>query len=349
MRDFHDIYYNSVECVRCNLCLDRCPAVRALGTDKAPMYSSVYSALGSRFDLEMVTEEAFQCIDCYECESACPVEVPIADTFAYIRRLCKEKKTVPEAVTEIVKKAEAGENILGSAPKLSQGKAELAVFLGYAGEHDEEMRTAFDKILKSAGIPYTYLTETADSGYFLDRSGQSDEVEKAVETNVRAFEKAGAKVIVTPCSYSYQALKTYYPDKYTYLHTSELLLKLLLDGKIKTPKREGSIGFHGSHMLSRKNEVDAPLKLVAIVSGSEAIQPERTLYKTSSSGIGGGLGLFYPQVMEAVSERRAEELAALNTGTVVTDCVFEKYALKDYLKEKNVKLIDITEYVAQAI
>lgn len=59
MKDFNDIYYNSVECVRCNLCLDRCPAVRAVGTDKAPMYSAVYSALGSRFDLEMVTEEAF--------------------------------------------------------------------------------------------------------------------------------------------------------------------------------------------------------------------------------------------------------------------------------------------------
>ena len=131
MKDFNDIYYNSVECVRCSLCLDRCPAVRAAGTDKAPMYSSVYSALGSRFDLEMVTEEAFQCIDCYECESACPVNVPIADTMAYIRRLCKEKNTVPDGVESIVQKAENGENILGTPSKLPEGKAEIA---GHRGQ-----------------------------------------------------------------------------------------------------------------------------------------------------------------------------------------------------------------------
>lgn len=349
MRDFNDIYYNSVECLRCNLCLDRCPAVRTMGTDKTPMYSSVYSALGSRFDLEMVTEEAFMCIDCYECESACPVNVPIADTFAYIRRLCKEKKTVPGAVTKLVNRAEAGDNILGSVPKLPEGKAELAIFLGYAGELDEKQRMAFERIIKAAHIPYTYLTKTADSGYFLDRSGQSECVKEAVAANVNAFERVGAKVIVTPCSYSYEAFKSYYPQSYTYLHMGEFLLKLLCDGRIKPVRKGAPVAFHGAHMLSRRNEVDAALKLISAISGQKAAQPGRTGYKTASSGIGGGLGLFCPQVSEAVTRIRAGELADLGFDTVVTDCVFEKYALQECLKERNVNLIDITEYVAQAM
>ena len=349
MKDFNDIYYNSVECVRCSLCLDRCPAVRAAGTDKAPMYSSVYSALGSRFDLEMVTEEAFQCIDCYECESACPVNVPIADTMAYIRRLCKEKNTVPDGVESIVQKAENGKNILGTPSKLPEGKAETAVFLGYAGELDEEMQSAFDKICRAAGISYTFLTDTADSGYFLDRSGQSEGIQKAVETNVKAFERAQAKVIVTPCSYSFEAFRNYYPETYTYLHMSEFLSELLTEGKIKAAECMKPAAYHAAHMLTRKNDVKAPEELILWLSGQKAVQPERTGYRTSSSGLGGGLGLFYPELAAAVSERRARELAELGCGTVVTGCVFEKYALKEALREKEVEIIDITEYVAQAL
>ena len=349
MKDFNDIYYNSVECVRCSLCLDRCPAVRAVGTDKAPMYSAVYSALGSRFDLEMVTEEAFQCIDCYECESACPVNVPIADTMAYIRRLCREKNTVPEAVTDIVHRAEAGENILGKPQEIREGKAYVAVFLGYAGELDVEMQNAFDKICKAAGISYTFLTDTADSGYFLDRSGQTEGLQKAVDTNVKAFERGQAKVIVTPCSYSFEAFQNYYPEKYTYLHTSEFLEDLLEKKNLNATGGTEQTAYHAAHMLTRKNEVKAPEELIVKLSGQKAVQPERTGYRTSSSGLGGGLGLFYPELAAAVSKKRAKELADLGCRTVVTGCVFEKYALKEAIKEKDMEIIDITEYVARAL
>ena len=39
----------------------------------------------------------------------------------------------------------------------------------------------------------------------------------------------------------------------------------------------------------------------------------------------------------------------LGCRTVVTGCVFEKYALKEAIKEKDMEIIDITEYVARAL
>lgn len=349
MKDFNEIYYNSVECTRCNLCLDRCPAVRAVGLDQAPMYAAVYSALGSRFDLEMVTKEAFQCIDCHECECACPVNVPIADTMVYVRRLCKEKGTVPKNVTEIVEKALNGENILGTPDLIPSTQAKVAVFLGYAGELDKDMRNAFEKICKTAGISYTFLTDTADSGYFLERSGQADSIEETVAKNIKIFENAKAEVIVTPCSYSYEAFCSYYPSDYEYLHMSEFLKRLIEGGKLTLEKSEERAAYHGAHFLNRQHEINAAENIIRMVQGNEAAEPERREQFVSSSGIGGGLGLFDPETADAVSRRRAKELAELGCKTVVAGCVFEKYALKKLLEEKDIRMIEITEYVAQFI
>ena len=116
---------------------------------------------------------------------------------------------------------------------------------------------------------------------------------------------------------------------------SEFLSELLTEGKIKAAECMKPAAYHAAHMLTRKNDVKAPEELILRLSGQKAVQPERTGYRTSSSGLGGGLG--------------ARELAELGCGTVVTGCVFEKYALKEALREKEVEIIDITEYVAQAL
>lgn len=350
MMDFTDLYYETVPCIRCNLCLDRCPIVRAAGIDKAPLYSSVYAAMGSRFDLETVIKDAYQCIDCYECNVSCPVDVPIAESMMYIRNMAVEEDKVPSEIKKVVKKAQEGQNILADPLSFESGKAEVALFLGYAGELDQDVVDAFDKICKAANINYTIISNAADSGYFLSRSGYTESGKTAVEENVKRFEEATAKVVVTPCSFSYEAFTKLYPQGIKYQHISEFVAELMESGKLTLKEDNIAVVYHDPHFLTRVNGVSKePRNIIRAISGQTPIEPTRTGSKTAASGIGGGIGLFYQDIMKKASENRADELAYLGSDLVVSGCVLEKYALKDALTKKNVKIMDITEYVAQGI
>jgi len=350
MKDFSDIYYESVECIRCNLCLDKCPVVRAVGIDKAPMYASVYSAMGSRFDLDMTSKEAFQCIDCYECEAICPVNVPIVETMKHVRRLAIDANKLPAEAKVIIEKAKNSQNILGTPVALKKGKADVALFLGYAGELDQNMIDAFDKICKAANIEYSVIAGAADSGYFLNRVGFEDEANIAIEANIKLFKEAAAKVIVTPDSYSFEAFVKLYPKDMEYKHISQFVVELITDGKLSVKEDGNAVAYHDPHFLTRVNGIESdPRSIIKAISGQAAVEPLRTGIKTAASGIGGGLGLFNKDIFDLVSKNRAYEVAKLGCDTVVSGCVFEKYALKAALAEKNVKVVDITEYVAKAI
>ncbi len=350
MRDFTDIYYESVECIRCNLCLDKCPVVRAAGIDAAPLYASVYSAMGTRFDLDMTAEESFQCIDCYECEAVCPVEVPIADTMKYVRKLSIESGKVPEAAMKVIEKAKDGMNILGTPAEQKKGKAEVALFLGYAGELDENTAHAFGKICKASGIEYTVISGAADSGYLLDSAGFEEDAKASVEKNVKLFDEAEVKVVVTPCSFSYEAFVKLYPHKFKFKHISQFVSELMADGKLKLEENGKKVAYHDPHFLTRVNGIEAePRSIIKAVSGEKAAEPVRTGAKTSSCGIGGGLGLFNEEIMGLVNKNRAEELAKLGCDTVVSGCIFENYALKAELAAIGINAVDLTQYVAEAI
>lgn len=350
MMDFTELYYDSVECIRCNLCLDKCPVVRAVGIDKAPLYSSVYTAMGSRFDLNTTTEDAYQCIDCYECDVVCPVDVPIADTMLYVRQMAVQEDNVPKGAAAVADKAANKENVLGDRISLESGQADVALFLGYAGEVDQDVVDAFGKICKAADVKYTVITDAADSGYLLARLGYTDKAKIAVEENAKLFKDAAAKVVVTPCSFSYEAFTKMYPEGMEYKHISEFIAELIEDGKLTLKQDDIKVGYHDAHFLTRVNGVsEEPRSIINAISGQAAIEPSRTGHKTAASGMGGGLGLFQKETMDQVSDNRAIELANLDCDTVVSGCVFEKYALKDALTKKDVKIIDITQYVAQAI
>lgn len=348
MRNFDEIYYESIECLRCNLCIDKCPVVRSLGIDKAPMYLSVYSAMGSRFDIDITAKEAFLCIDCHECETSCPINVPIADTMAYIRKMAVDKEKVPLKAKEVMDIALAGKNILGDSIEIQQGECEIALYLGHAGQIDNKIIDSFDKICKAFDIEYTVLSKTLDSGYFIELSGLSEHTPRFVEENVLEFKKAKAKTIVTPCSYSYEAFKKYYPKDFEYLHISQFLSNLLKVTPIEINVTDEAVGYHDSSFLTRINGIlKEPRFIIEKFSGKKPLEPQNTKYHTHCAGIGGGLGLFNEEVMKEITEKRAKELEALECDTIVCGCVFEKYDIEKVLSGK--KVVDITEYVGDLV
>jgi glycolate oxidase iron-sulfur subunit len=70
------LYTESLDCVHCGLCLTSCPTYRATGRETASPRGRIYLmrgvAEGRLLDTELLEEEAFQCLGCRACETACP-------------------------------------------------------------------------------------------------------------------------------------------------------------------------------------------------------------------------------------------------------------------------------------
>ncbi|MCP4905001.1 MAG: (Fe-S)-binding protein [bacterium] len=70
------LYSESLDCVHCGLCLTSCPTYRATGRETASPRGRVYLmrglAEGRLEETELLEEEAFACLGCRACETACP-------------------------------------------------------------------------------------------------------------------------------------------------------------------------------------------------------------------------------------------------------------------------------------
>lgn len=83
------LYSESLDCVHCGLCLMSCPTYRATGRETASPRGRIYLmrglAEGRLEDPELLEEEAFACLGCRACETACPSGVRYGEMLEHTR------------------------------------------------------------------------------------------------------------------------------------------------------------------------------------------------------------------------------------------------------------------------
>lgn len=97
------VYGDTLDCVHCGLCLTSCPTYRATGRETSSPRGRVYLmrglAEGRLTDPELLEEEAFLCLGCRACETACPSGVRYGEMLEHTRNAIRTRQLGPERDT----------------------------------------------------------------------------------------------------------------------------------------------------------------------------------------------------------------------------------------------------------
>ena len=159
--------------------------------------------------------------------------------------------------------------------------------------------------------------------------------------------------IIANCPHCFNTLANEYPDfggEYEVIHHSELLSRLVSDGRL-TPKRdEGlSVTYHDSCYLARHNDVlQAPRDLVAAVG--QPVEMERSGRTTFCCGAGGA-HMWMEERGSAINVERVREAAATGAGTLAVACPYCTVMLDDGVQGEgfDLRVADVATLLAESL
>ncbi len=268
---------------------------------------------------------------------------------------------------------------------------DIVFFPGCKFSYDEELRKVCKSavgIIKKAGITIGTLgsSDNCCAGRAL-QMGFREDFTKAALTNIKALEKSGAGILVTPCSDCYHTFKRQYAKlglKIKVVHTVEYLNMLIKEGKIKlTRKVPLTVTYHDPCHLGRLGEdyipwegkekkimnqvhtweprrpryngaygiYDAPREIIQSIPGVQLREMERIREYSWCCGAGGGCSETYPEFSGWTASERLTEANATGADALVTACPWCESNFKNAVDEngKRTEVLDIVELVQQAI
>ncbi len=249
---------------------------------------------------------------------------------------------------------------------ISQGKSpDILFWVGCAGSFDERYKkvtVSICKILNHLQINYAVLgTEESCTGDPARRAGNEFLFQMQAIQNIQVLNGYEIKKIVTACPHCFNTIKNEYPalgGSYEVIHHTELINQLIQEGKLKLQGggefKGKKITYHDSCYLGRANNIyQAPREILSQLD-AELVEMKRSKQNGLCCGAGGGQMFKEPEKgSKDINIERTEE--ALGTGAeyIVTACPFCMVMMSDGVKNKEkeaeIKVLDVAEYVADAM
>ncbi|MCD5324026.1 MULTISPECIES: (Fe-S)-binding protein [Pontibacillus] len=325
-------------------------------------------------------EEIWACTTCRNCEDQCPVMNEHVDKIIDLRRylVLTEGKMDQDAQRAMMNIERQG-NPWGLSKKERENwkkedeavriptvkelqkdgeEFEYLFWVSSMGSYDnrsQKIAMSFARLLNEAGVKFAILgNKERNSGDTARRLGNEFLFQDLAEKNIKEFEKAEVKKIVTIDPHAYNVFKNEYPDfgfEAEVYHHTELLAELVKDGRLKpTHEVKEKITYHDSCYLGRYNEVyEPPRDILKQIPGVEVVEMQRNRQNGMCCGAGGGLMWSEEKTGNRVNVARTEQALKVDPTTISSGCPFCLTMLSDGTKAKEVEEDVSTEDVAEIL
>lgn len=388
--------FDSYACTECGRCSDVCPAtftgkslnprlvihdIKVNLVKNGPLLlkneKPVMPLIGHSEEGTVSEESIWACTTCGACMEVCPVFIEHVPKLVGMRRdLVEMKAKFPPELLAFFENIEQRSNPWGIAPTdrakwaaeietkpFTAGETEYLFYVGCAGSFDARNRQvtlAIAKILDASGISWGILgRDEKCCGDSVRRLGNEFVFDRMVRENIKMFEKAGVKKIITQCPHCYSTLKNDYRQYGAELevsHHTELINQLIKENKLKLNGGGdlGKVMLHDSCYLGRYNGIyEAPREAITSVTGQTPTEMARYYERSFCCGAGGGRMWMEESIGKRINLERVEEALKKDPRTICVCCPYCMTMFADGLKDKKaddrVQVLDLAEIVAGAL
>ncbi|MDJ0835060.1 MAG: (Fe-S)-binding protein [Acidobacteriota bacterium] len=329
---------------------------------------------------DIISEDTlWACTTCGYCESSCPLELEHLGKFYRMRqnRVMMEGE-VPEELQGAFDNYENCSNAWGLNPDTRGEWAEdqdvplvedaeqvkeldYLFYVGSAQSFDsrnQKVARSFVKIMKAAGVKFAILgAEEGSTGECVRRAGNEMLFQELAGTLVETLNEYEVKKIVTCDPHAYNSLKNEYPEfggNYEVIHHTQLIDKLLAEGKIKVGADFERVIYHEPCYLGRHNdEYQAPRNIIDRVTKDTPFEFAMSREKSMCCGAGGGRMWMEETIGSRINVTRVEQALEHNPKVIATACPYCTIMIEDGVtyknKEEEIQTKDIAELVADAL
>lgn len=353
-------------CYQCGACSAACPVAEVSG-NPLNMRKLIRSAqTGTDY-----SDELWDCATCRLCENTCPRGVDIMDVTLALRSLAFHERKTPDRIEKVLWDIYENGNPWGGSKKERAKWAEgldiknagegvdVLLYVGCEAAYDRRMHNivrSLVEILKAGNINFGILgNEEKCCGEPLKNAGETGYMEELANTNIEAFGKTGAKVIVTVsphCSATFNGVYRNYALKTRVVHYAQYLHELFSEGKLKMKgKLDRKITYHDPCVLSRTDGViDQPRELLLNIGGVELKEMPYSGSESLCCG-GGGNRMFLEFNGPRLADLRIKQAKETGAGLLVTACPYCNMNLHDSSTTQGagVEVKDLAEVLKEVV
>jgi Fe-S oxidoreductase len=322
----------------------------------------------------------WSCTTCGACVEECPVDIEHVDAIIDMRRyeVMIESRFPTEAGLMLRNIENRGDPWgLGTSKRLDWTEGlgfdvpvvngtipedvEYLFWVGCAGALDERARKttqSLARLLHKAGVSFAVLgPKESCTGDPARRLGNEYLFQMQAMQNIETLTSAGVKKVIASCPHCFNSLSNEYPGlggNFEVLHHSQLLSRLISDGKLTPEHFEAKVTYHDPCYLGRHNRVyEPPRRVIESVPGVSSVEMHRCREKGFCCGAGGARMWLEERIGKRVNLERTDEALGTGADVVSTACPFCMIMLDDAVKERQreeeVSVLDISQIIERSM
>ncbi len=372
-------------CVKCGSCVDVCPVfmeTEQLELTMGGFFTNFKSLIrktyglpgilwgrgGTGERLKTYSEHPYLCTLCGRCTVVCPASIDVKEVRMAAREFVVAKEMHPLVLQRVAETLDRVHNIVGEPSEdramwtqalsdipehlFEKERAEMVYFVGCVASYfpmTKKIPQSFAQILLKAGVDFTILHgDEWCCGFPMIAAGMKEKADALMQHNLKKVVEKGAKAAVFTCPSCYHTWKEQGAVGIEIFHATQLIKKLIDEGKIRFKGAPTKVTYHDPCDLGRASGIyEAPRQILKAIPGVELVEMKNHREACRCCGGGGDLEMVNPDLSAALAKAKIEEIKATGAELVLSACQQCLRTILATARRKKVPMaaMDLTEFV----